>query len=209
MSPTNFGPAYRIKTERLLIRCWEPSDAVLYKTAVDENIQHLKPWLYWAGKEPEELEKKVQLLRKFRGEFDLDVDFYYGIFDQEETYVVGGTGLHTRAGPESRQIGYWIHKRFTNQGYATEISSALAKVAFEIERADRVEIFVHPDNLFSAAIPRKIGFSHEATLRERLRLSDGKFADAMVWTMFKSDYPASIAAKTDIEAYNAFGIRIL
>ena len=34
---------YRIETERLVLRCYEPDDAPLLKEAVDESIEHLLP----------------------------------------------------------------------------------------------------------------------------------------------------------------------
>src|SRR5262249_24384090 len=41
-------PPYRIVTERLVLRCWEPSDAAALKEAVDASIDHLLPWMPWA-----------------------------------------------------------------------------------------------------------------------------------------------------------------
>ncbi len=52
----------------------------------------------WAHAEPTTLEQKVQLLRQFRGRFDLDQDMVYGIFDRDERRAIGGTGLHPRVG---------------------------------------------------------------------------------------------------------------
>ena len=57
------GPAYRIQTPRLVIRCWDPKDAPLLKQAVDDNIDHLLPWMSWARQEPEPLQAKVERLR--------------------------------------------------------------------------------------------------------------------------------------------------
>lgn len=37
----------------------------------------------WAEQEPTDVEAKVQLLRGFRGKFDLGQDFTYGIFDAD------------------------------------------------------------------------------------------------------------------------------
>ena len=39
----------------------------------------------WAEQEPTEVEAKVELLRSFRGRFDLGQDFTYGIFDPDES----------------------------------------------------------------------------------------------------------------------------
>lgn len=208
--PTSFpGPAYRIHTKRLVLRCWNPGDAQFLKEAIDQSLDHLRPWMPWAHSEPEALDKKIERLRLFRGKFDLGQDFVYGIFNREETQVLGGTGLHTRLGPQAREIGYWIHQDYTNQGLATEASAALTRVAFEIDRMRRVEIHCDPENLRSAAVPRKLGFTHEATLRRRTPFLDEGLRDAMIWTLFAEDYRSSQAASANIEAFDAIGRRIL
>src|SRR5262245_8467890 len=90
------GPAYRIETPRLVIRCWEPRDAPLLKAAIDASLEHLLPWMPWAKDEPQSVEAKMELLRQFRGRFDLGKDFVYALFDRQEREVVGGSGLHPR-----------------------------------------------------------------------------------------------------------------
>jgi hypothetical protein len=34
------GPAYRIHTKRLIIRCWDPKDAAFLKKAIDDSVDH-------------------------------------------------------------------------------------------------------------------------------------------------------------------------
>jgi RimJ/RimL family protein N-acetyltransferase len=208
------GPAYRIVTDRLLVRCWEPADAPLLKKAVDESREHLLPWMPWAKEEPTDLQTKIDRLRSFRGNFDLGQDFVYAIFDAGETAVLGGTGLHTRVektAPEfgAREIGYWIHKDHVNQGYATEVSAALTRVAFEIDQVDRVEIHCEPQNVKSAAVPRKLGYQHEATLARRLRTTTGEPRETMIWSLFASDYPDSPSAQAKVAAYDVVGRQII
>jgi RimJ/RimL family protein N-acetyltransferase len=203
------GPAYRIVTRRLVVRCWDPSDASRVKESVDTSLEHLRPWMPWAMAEPTDLSARIQWLRKSRGEFDLGTDFTYGIFDRDETMVIGGTGLHTRLGPQAREIGYWIRMDRAGQGLATEVAAALTRVAFEIDEVTRVEIRCDPRNTRSAAIPRKLGYQHEATLRRRILGSDGQPRDAMIWTLLSDEFPASPAASAQIEAYDAAGLRIL
>jgi len=197
------GPAYRVVTPRLIIRCWNPTDAPLFKAAIDVSIEHLLPWMPWAANEPTDLDTKIGLLRRFRGQFDLGQDFVYGIFDRDETEALGGTGLHTRLGTDAREIGYWVRADRINQGIAAETAAALTRVVFEIDRLDRVEIHCDADNVRSAAVPRKLGFTHEATLHKR-RVA-GKVRDTLVWTLLAEDYPASPAARVEIEAFDAVG----
>jgi RimJ/RimL family protein N-acetyltransferase len=196
-------------TPRLVIRCPEPSDADALDLAIKQNIDHLLPWMVWAKTEPISFQQRIEFLRTVRGNFDLDNDYGYLIFNPEETLVIGGTGLHTRLGPGAREIGYWIHKDHLNQGYATEVSAALTRVAFEIAHVNRVEIHCSPNNIRSATIPRKLGFIHEATLHDRVEDIDGSLRDSMIWSMFQNDYPSSPATKIEIKAYDALNRQII
>lgn len=201
--------AYRIETPRTVIRCWNPEDAPLLKDAVDVSRAHLRPWMSWVRGKPQSLDEQVKLLRRFRGEFDLDQDYIYGVFNPDETRVIGGSGLHTRISEGAREIGYWIHVDYIKQGYGTEVTCALTKIAFELERITRVEIHCDPENKASAAIPRKIGYTHEATLRKRLVEGEEEPRDTMIWTLFDDEYPASLASSAEIKTFDVLGDRIL
>ncbi|MBV6451848.1 MAG: putative ribosomal N-acetyltransferase YdaF [Anaerolineales bacterium] len=202
------NPAYRIETKRLVIRCYNPSDAKLLADSVSESVEHLKPWMPWAHDEPQRLESREELLRSFRGKFDLQQDFIYGIFNRDETRLLGGTGLHTRLGDKELEIGYWIHKDFINQGLVTESTAALIKVAFEIIHIHRIEIHCDTRNLASAAVPRKLGFTHEGTLRAKTPFLD-HWSDSMIWGLLESEYPNSPSVKAVIRAFDAVGNALL
>jgi RimJ/RimL family protein N-acetyltransferase len=198
------GPAYRVVTPRLVLRCWNPADAPLLKAAVDVSIEHLRPWMPWAANEPTDIDAKVALLRSFRGNFDLGQDFVYGVFNRDETAVLGGSGLHTRRSKDALEIGYWIRADAINQGYATEIAAALTRVAVEINRVPRVEIHCVTANVRSAAVPRKLGYHHEATLGQRIHHGD-ELRDEMVWTLFATEYPGTPSARAEVAAFDALG----
>ena len=200
-------PPYRIVTERLIVRCWEPRDAPLLKAAIDASLDHLRPWMPWAADEPQTLEEKVELLRGFRGRFDLREDFVYGIFDAGEAEVVGGTGLHKRVGDAAFEIGYWIRASRAGEGLATEAAAALTRVAFDVCRVDRVEIRTDPANERSRRIPRKLGYMEEATLRRRLHHPAPR--DVVVYAVFGDDFASTPAAAAAVEAYDIAGVRVL
>jgi len=200
--------AYRIETERLIIRCYNPSDVFLLKNSIEESIEHLRPWMPWVDNEPEELQVKIDRLRMFRGEFDLDKNYVYGIFNPDENQLIGGCGLHPRIGDNALEIGYWINVNHINRGYATEIATALTKVAFEIENVQRVEIHCDPKNVRSSSIPRKLGFTHEATLKQRNVNYKGEFTDSMIWTLFKDQYLKSSIKERKMKIFDAIGKKL-
>jgi len=202
------NPAYRIETKRLLVRCYNPVDAPLLAEAVTANIEHLRPWMPWVYAEPEPVEEKVQRLKRFRANFDLGENFVYGIFNPENTRLLGGTGLHPRIGERQLEIGYWIDKDFINQGLVTESTAALIKVAFELMHVHRIEIHCDPANVASAAIPRKLGFIHEGTLRAKTPFLE-RWSDSMVWGLLESEYPDGPSAQAEIKVFDADGQQVL
>jgi len=203
-------PPYRIVSERLVIRCWEPRDAPRLKEAIDSSLEHLRPWMPWARAEPQDLSEKTALLRRFRGQFDLGTDFVMGIFDVDERDVLGGTGLHKRRSTDALEIGYWIRSSHVGRGLATESSGALARVAFELCDVDRVEIRIDPANEASLPIPRKLGFVEEGMLRRRLPPDeDGVPRDVIVFSLFREGFASSPASSVPVQAFDSGGERVL
>jgi RimJ/RimL family protein N-acetyltransferase len=196
-------PPYRIETDRLIIRCYTPNDAMLLMQAITISLEHLKPWMPWAHSEPEPLQFKIDRLRQFRAHFDLNEEFVYGIFDKAESVLIGGSGLHTRVGPHAFEIGYWINVQYIGLGYATETAAALTKVAFEIHKVKRVEIHCDPRNLRSSRVPQKLGYKHDATLRSRVLNEKEEFIDSMIWSILEREYQNSPIKKMSIKAFDA------
>jgi RimJ/RimL family protein N-acetyltransferase len=176
--------------------------------SVRESVEHLKPWMPWAHNEPTSAEERVKRLQRFRGMFDLGQDFVYGIFNRDESRLIGGTGLHTRLGDRELEIGYWIHKDFINQGYVTEATAALVRVAFDVLHMHRLEIHCDPGNHASAAIPRKLGFTHEGTLRNKTPFLHS-WSDSMIWGLLENEYPESPSARAEIHVFDAAGAPLL
>ncbi len=206
--PQILNPAYRIETERLVVRCYQPSDAPLLDASIRESVEHLKPWMPWAHNEPRPLAARLQSIQRFRGRFDMQEEYIYGIFDPQETKLLGGTGLHPRIGERQLEIGYWLHKDYINRGFITESTAALVKVAFEILHVHRIEIHCAPANYASAAIPRKLGFTYEGTLRQKTPFLDG-WNDTMIWGLLETEYPSTPSVRANIRVFDALGNPLL
>ncbi|MDF2693805.1 MAG: acetyltransferase, family [Labilithrix sp.] len=200
---------YRVETTRLILRCWAPEDAEAVKQAEDESRQHLSTFMLWAAKGPQTLDEVVAKLRAFRSWFDTNDDYMYGAFDRATGRIVGGCGLHARAGAGGIEIGYWVHPQWTRKGVATEMAAALTRVAFEVGQLRFVEIRCAKTNTPSAGIPPKLGFVHEATLGARIELPGGTFDDALVFTLHARDYETSAAKGFATSAFDAGTRRLL
>jgi RimJ/RimL family protein N-acetyltransferase len=176
-------PPLRIETERLVLRCWQPADAPLLKSALDLSLEHLRAWMPWAMNEPSPLDAVERRLERYRSEFLTGEGFAYGLFDPAETEVLGGSGLMPRVGPRALEIGYWIRVDRVGRGLATEAADALTGAGLALPDVDRIEIHCDPANAASAAVPRKLGYRLSRTLHENKLTPEGEPRDTLVFEM--------------------------
>jgi RimJ/RimL family protein N-acetyltransferase len=195
MAEPSGGPAPGpIRTPRLLLRCWRRGDALLLKGAVDDSLPELQRWMPWAATEPSPLKSFQERIEKFRRAFAEGREWTYGVFDPDETRVLGGAGLHSRSEPGRLEIGYWIRSGETGKGLATEVAAALADRAFALHGVEAVEIRCDPRNDASAAVPRRLGFRHTRTLAGDDTGPDGAPRDTMVWVLERTGSRAGAEA---------------
>ena len=83
---------YRIETERLVIRCYEPADAPLLTEALNSSIEHLRPFMPWADDLPQSVEDSYALCRRFRAAFDSDEQYVCGFFESADRRLPGRAG---------------------------------------------------------------------------------------------------------------------
>lgn len=197
--------AWRIETERLILRPWRPEDAPALKAAVDSSLDHLRPWMPWAQHEPTPVEDKVEMIERWQLSFALGRELPYGMLERDDVTAAGSTGLHDRVDKTAREIGYWVRRDLEGQGLVTESTAALTKVAFEVMGLERIEIRCDPANVRSAAVPRRLGFELvEVVPATAPDVHEGR-TETMVWSLSGADYPPSPCAAARIEVWGRDG----
>jgi len=199
--------AYAISTPRLIVRCCEPAiDAAPMQAAIAASLVGLRPWVPWAGEEPMSVEKKAELLSGFRANFLARRDGAYVLIDRADDSFLGGVGLHPRRGPDVLEIGYWLRSDRTGRGYMTEAVAAITRVALGYYGVPRAEIRCDPRNAPSAAVPRRLGYGLEETLRGEAVDAAAQARDTMIWALTGTQYPASPAARVPIDVRDEHGL---
>lgn len=145
-----------------LVRC-RPEWATAAAVAVNVSLAHLRPWMAWAA-EPATEAGLAAFFVAAEELWDRRQDFGYSIVDALQGSVLGGCGLHGRRGVDALEIGYWVHVDRIGQGLATEAAASLTHAAFAIDGVDRVEIRCDDENVRSARVPEKLGYSLSARL---------------------------------------------
>lgn len=164
-----------------MIRRPTTDDAEQLKQAVDSSLQALRRYMPWALDEPTSIEQRRTLLAEWSTQWDEAKDFPYVIFIGAE--CVGSTGLHTRQGVGSLEIGYWVKTSHVGRGIATVVSHALTNAAFEVDGVSRVIIRHHVSNVASRRIPEKLGYTLIGT-KQRDCYADGVEGDSLWWERY-------------------------
>jgi ribosomal-protein-serine acetyltransferase len=179
---------------RVVARAYRDGDGASVAVAVAESRDRLlaagMPWV----KEWDEPDQPAIFVRRCQAKWAAREDFIFGLWERATGTYMGGSGLHRIDwGVPNVEIGYWIRNGFEGRGFVTEASALLATLAFESLGAQRVRIRCDAQNARSAAVPRRLGFVHEATLRNESRRSDGVLRDIFEFGLTPADYRAARA----------------
>lgn len=190
----------RIDTERLTLRCYEPTDLAAMSDVITAERDRLAVFMPWARAEPITARARAELVTTFIREFETRENFTFGIFDRETGEYVGGTGMHTRLGPDAFEIGYWIRADREGQGLVSEAVAAQARVALETLEADWVEIRCDPANARSRRVPESLGFTLVDTRVDACG-ADQHRELVEIWQLRREDLPGSPVAATAIPTF--------
>jgi RimJ/RimL family protein N-acetyltransferase len=182
-----FTPPRQVETPRLQLRAHEPNMAAQLKAAIDANLEHLQRWMPWAMNEPSSIQEIERRIEHFIATFETGPSWGYVMFLRGEERVVGGIGIHASVGPRALELGYWMDERYTGRGLATEATGALTELALSLPDVDRVEIRCDPNNVASAAIPRRLGYRYVTTLEKNTVTPTGAPRDTMVFELVRTE----------------------
>ena len=145
-----------IVTPRLHLRLWRTEDVPALRVAIEESLEHLRPWLAWVRLEPISDEDRARGISASIEQWRQGGDAAYGVFRDDD--VIGGCGLHHRWGPHTLDLGYWLHVDEVGNGYARELARGLTDAAFTVEGIERVEIHHDRANQRSRRVPQTLEF---------------------------------------------------
>ncbi|MEJ2752400.1 MAG: GNAT family N-acetyltransferase [Chloroflexota bacterium] len=155
---------YSFDTERLTIRGPLPGDGARLHEAALESVDELRQWMPWAVDLPD-AEWYEARVRQGQLKFLSRKDLWMMLLLKDSETIIGGSGLHRINWDVPKfEIGYWVRSGYGRQGYITEAVNGITEFAFNILGARRVEIRCDSLNERSAAVARRAGFEHEATL---------------------------------------------
>lgn len=141
-------------------------------------------WLPWAAAQT--FEDTLGFIRRTRKQLAANDGFQTAIFCGEAIAgVVGYVGVDWKN--RSTSLGYWLGREYHGEGTMTLAVQALVGHALSGWRLNRVEIRAAEENRPSRAIPERLGFRWDGTLRAA-ELVEGRYLDSVVYSMLAVDW---------------------
>ncbi|WP_433295907.1 GNAT family N-acetyltransferase [Actinoplanes sp. CA-030573] len=167
------------------LRPLEPWHASEFLAHMDRARETVDPWIPWASRSAD-LEGARATLQRYADMQARDTGRLFGIW--LDGTLVGGTmfvSFDTFFGVA--EIGCWLEPAGTGRGLITKAARHLIDWAFRERGLHRVEWHCRTDNKASSAVARRLGMTHEATLRQNF-FWNGVHHDSEIWAVLAPEW---------------------
>jgi ribosomal-protein-serine acetyltransferase len=164
------------------VRTFVPGDAEILYALVDANRDRLRPWMPWEETTRSPADTRAFIERSIAAEDDMDAN---GIWVGGE--LVGSIGMRIDTVNGGGEIGYWVTGPFEGRGLVTRACRLFVEDGFGRLGLHRITIRAGVENVRSRAIPERLGFTYEGTMRESGRTGGGAYVDLAIYGLLEGE----------------------
>lgn len=166
------------------MRAWREDDVDAAFEIVLRNREHLETYMQWMTPDYSIDSAKKFITDGIKNRLDKKT---LGLALERDGKLIGSTGFN-RLDWTARvcEIGYWIDRAEEGKGVVTRACRAMIDYAFHGLELNRVEIRCSTENSRSAAVPERLGFKLEGTLRQADVLN-GRAHDFYIYGLLAQD----------------------
>jgi ribosomal-protein-serine acetyltransferase len=170
-----------------ILRPFELKDAKAIYSTVIANYDHLRRFMHWVVPDFS-LRSAKDFIRRSRASTADGSAANFGIF--VEGVLAGTIGIiRTDKNSKKAELGYWITAKYEGCGLITSSCRTLINYGFGEMGLHRLEIHCSVENARSRAIPERLGFTFEGTLRESQWRHD-RFYDMAIYGILENEWKA-------------------
>lgn len=180
------GPSLPVlQTERLVLRCFDPNDAVdVYTFAQNPTVGLMAGW---------QPHQSVEESRKWI-EDSLQGGHTWAIVEKRTGRVIGSISLLSDCRRptvhNAYELNYALGEECWGNGYATEACREVMRYAFAERECSVISVSHFPSNTKSKRVIKKLGFVFEGILRSAFTMPDGSLSDLATYSMAAQEYNA-------------------
>lgn len=171
--------------DNLDIRLIEKRHAEELFRLTDANREHIGEWLPWVD-DTQSVDDTLDFINESITQYGNNDGFQAGIWHDGQ--LVGMIGyLFLNRHNNFTEIGYWLAKSATGQGIMTLCTRVLVDYAFNKLKLNRVIIRFADGNDKSGNVARRLGFIHEGTERQGIKLRD-RYTDTHTYSILAEEW---------------------
>lgn len=187
---TLFRPHVKsLETPRLSIRIdTEEAYVAKFRSASDSELMQ-----YFGIQTDEDLEVQKVKVHGGLSTYRSSVVFFH-LIDRSMNKVIGSFAFHNWYAMHRRsEVGYAMSAdEYKNKGYMSEAMAPIIEFGFGAMDLNRMEAFIHPENMPSRKLVERFGFRKEGQLAEHF-CNKGDIGDSMVYGLLAKDYADGIS----------------
>ncbi|HTS70381.1 MAG TPA: GNAT family protein [Terriglobia bacterium] len=152
---------------------------------IEHSRSFLRRWLP-DGDVPKSLEDCRKVIKSSLEQLAANRGFSLEVWSEGRLAGIVGTG-NIEWENRSVMVGYWLGQDFQGKGLITGACRALVDYLFLELKLHRIEIRCATNNPKSCAVPKRLGFSKEGTLRQAQAFDD-VYLDIEVYGLLAEDW---------------------
>lgn len=170
----------RLETERLILRGITQDDLDAYARIVaDPDVTR-----YLNG-EPVSRADAWRQIASILGHWTLRGFGWWAVERKSDGAFLGRVGVNYPEGWPGIEVGWTLGKEYWGIGYATEAGRAAMTYAFLTQNLERVISVIHPDNVASQAVARRLG---ETRGPRHDIVMGGRTFPTEIWSVSREDW---------------------
>lgn len=177
---------YKVEIDKeLYLAILEPRHAQELFQLLDNSRDHISKWLTFPTKTTS-VEDSLTFIEKSLRRLSENNGYWSGIWYKGK--MAGSIGfLYIDWDARKTEIGYWLGDEYLGMGLATKAAKAFIYHSFEELDLRKVEINVASENGPSRAIPERLGFTKEGSIRNYEKVN-GDYHDRILYGLLKDEW---------------------
>ncbi|HWJ79762.1 MAG TPA: GNAT family protein [Niallia sp.] len=173
--------------EKIELRIFHENDAEEFFALTMKNKDYLKEWLGWLDYTKTVEDTRNNIKERLQGILET------GGYPKSVAIIyegkIAGTIGYNEINRTSKIgiIGYWLASEFQGLGIMTKACKAFINYGFTELGLNRIQIAAATENEKSRAIPERLGFTQEGTIRQAEWLYD-HYVDHVIYGLLKEEW---------------------
>ena len=175
--------------DKISLRIFREDDAEEFFALTMKNKEYLKKWLGWLDYTRTVEDTRDHIKSRLQG--IIETGGYPKsvaiLYDGNIAGTIGYNEIHRSS--KIGKIGYWLGSEYQGLGIMTKACKAFIAYGFSELELNKIEIAAATDNQKSRAIPERLGFTEEGTIRQAEWLYD-HYVDHVIYGLLREEWKA-------------------